>query len=128
MSIYNCANQINNTITSKFKRYCRAIKLHMIFRNHYSVIRISEQEMGELAMLILNMLQVNDFVDSRMLNKLGYQLDIFKNAYISKCGSTLVYLYRKPYFGEVVIAKEGNEVKHQENLNALFAAGYLVER
>lgn len=86
-----------------------------------------EQRMGELGMLVLNMLQVNDFVDGRLLNKLGYHLDIYKNAYISKCGSTFVYLYRKPYFGEVVIAKEGNVEKHQENLNALYAAGYLVE-
>lgn len=76
-------------------------------------------------MLILKMLQVKSTVGSLELSKLGYQLDIYQNAYVSPCGSTLVYLYRKPYFGEVVMAKGGNVTKHDANVQALFAAGYV---
>ena len=76
----------------------------------------------------MNMIQLKASVDSKALLALGYKLDIYKNGYVSKCGSTIIYFYRKPYNGEVRSLRKSNLglSLHRENLRILIKEGMIV--
>ena len=76
------------------------------------------------------MIQLKAYVDSQVLRALGYKLDIYKNGYVSKCGSTIIYFYRKPYCGEVRQLRKGlsANVRHEQNLRELYSEGLIENR
>lgn len=79
-------------------------------------------------MKVMNMIQLKASVESKALLALGYKLDIYKNGYVSKCGSTIIYLYRKPYNGEVrsLTKSDLGLSLHKANLQALIEEGMIV--
>lgn len=77
---------------------------------------------------LLAMTQINTAVDGPTLVRLGYRLDIKKGGYVSPSGSAIVYLYRKPYFGEIAPVEPNTTAcgAYQRDLQNLHQRGMLV--